>query len=262
VPPLPWIDFSGRRPLGLAVFAWAALAGATAGGLAAVAIVRRRGWPLATAVAFCVFVGAASWIGAHLLAVVAYHGEVLKAAPLKALTDVTNGTASAGGVVAGALAALAFARLARRPPLDALDATGAGVLVALALGRVGCALVHDHPGVPWPWFPSVDAPGGPRLDLGLLEAAACVVLAPFALRRAFRAAPGAAARVFLLGYAPVRFVLDAFRLSPETGADLAARGFVKASDLDPRHAALTAAQWACLAFVAGGLLLLRRRRRA
>ena len=36
-------------------------------------------------------------------------------------------------------------------------------------GRFGCALQHDHLGIPSTYFLAVRFPGGPRFDLGLLR---------------------------------------------------------------------------------------------
>jgi phosphatidylglycerol:prolipoprotein diacylglycerol transferase len=139
--------------------------------------------------------------------------------------------------------------------------------IAFFFGRLGCALVHDHPGVAarpgtlgalfavaWP----IDANDGHhhvlgplhvvwgstlRYDLGVLE---CLYLGLVALAFAatfrLRFRPWTYTAAGCLLYAPVRFSLDFLRL-----ADTASGG-------DARHLGLTFAQWWAVAVFSLGLL--------
>jgi phosphatidylglycerol:prolipoprotein diacylglycerol transferase len=84
----------------------------------------------------------------------------------------------------------------------------------LAVGRLGCALQHDHPGVSSDHWLAVAFPDGPRFDLGLLEffytsaMAAC-----FHLLGRRRRPDGFYIGLFFAAYGPVRFVLDSLRVS-------------------------------------------------
>ena len=115
------------------------------------------------------------------------------------------------------------------------DAVMFALPFTLAVGRLGCALQHDHLGVAsTSWF-AVNFPAGPpwngpRFDLGLLETLLCVVIALVfvALDRA-RAqqlrAPGLFFALFFGLYGPGRFALDFLRVG------------------EARYLALTPAQW-------------------
>jgi phosphatidylglycerol:prolipoprotein diacylglycerol transferase len=145
---------------------------------------------------------------------------------------------------------------------------------AWAIGRIGCALVHDHVGkaVAPGTFGSLFAVGFPRsaedgihhaygplhiitggsdvrFDLGLLE---LFILAPLALGFALtwrkKVAMGTYTIVGALVYGPFRFFLDFLR--PEDGPTGEAR-----------HAGLTFAQYWSLSVIALGIVLLVRRRR-
>jgi len=124
------------------------------------------------------------------------------------------------------------------------DVYAASLLVAMVGGRIGCAIVHDHPGLPtdlpfgveFPQYAvqwAFDAPArGPmRLhDVGLEE---LVLLIPIAIAtwvlvyRRLRA--GTAAAFAGIAYACVRFGLD----------------FLRAPKTEPTYAGLTVGQWCC-----------------
>jgi phosphatidylglycerol:prolipoprotein diacylglycerol transferase len=146
---------------------------------------------------------------------------------------------------------------------------------AWAIGRVGCALVHDHMGKAVSpgtlgsllavGFPRTAEDGvhhafGPvhivtgasdlRFDLGLLE---LFILAPlaigFALTWKKQLAMGTYTMIGALVYGPFRFFLDFLRpVDGPTG--------------ETRHGGLTFAQYWSLAVIALGIALLVRRRRA
>jgi phosphatidylglycerol---prolipoprotein diacylglyceryl transferase len=135
--------------------------------------------------------------------------------------------------------------------------------VAWVFGRMGCAVVHDHPGLrAGAWMPLAVAYGpGPvesygffelrhgnvaRYDLGLLEMLFAVLVSiAFAATWKKRLPVGWYVAVLPIVYAPVRFALDFLRLDDPAGGDL-------------RYGRLTPAQWACIALLLGGLFLYSR----
>jgi phosphatidylglycerol:prolipoprotein diacylglycerol transferase len=183
-------------------------------------------------------------LGAHLLHVLGYHPELLRTDGPLVLFKIWDGVSSMGGVL-GALVGIAVyfrrQRLRLRPYLDAL---ALGVAPGWAVARIGCAVVHDHPGVhSQAWF-AVDFPGGPRLDMGLLDFVLLAVLTAvlYLLARRQRA-PGFLMGVLAVGYCVPRFFLDFFRAN-----DL--------SFVDGRVAGLTPAQWVVPVLAAIGIYLL------
>ena len=213
-------------------------------------------------------------IGAHLFSVLLYFPEKLRDDPwllLRVWEDISSFGAILGGV-AGAL--LFFALRAtpdeRRRTLDYLDVVAFVFPFSLAVGRVGCALAHDHPGTvtSFPlafslasdralaYIAGVYAEAGRALpagatamgfhDLGLYEMLylAVVILPLFALwsRRARPA--GFWLFAFAALYFPVRFGLDLLRVS------------------DARYAGLTPAQWVAALVVAALPVVALRHRRA
>jgi len=160
-----------------------------------------------------------------------------------------DGVSLFGGLFGVALAVLLIS-LGRRLHLALYaDLVAVGCLVAMTFGRLGCALVHDHPGLPTASPIGVDMPVTSvqwalgfqatrnaefvRVhDLGFEELILLVpllVIAIVLVRRRLRA--GMAAAIAALTYAAIRFGLDFLRL-PLT---------------EPRLLRLTAGQLGCIA---------------
>jgi phosphatidylglycerol:prolipoprotein diacylglycerol transferase len=187
------------------------------------------------------------FIGGHVLDVIFYHPDLAFEQPWL-LTKLSSGQSSFGGFVGATLGACLWSRFRRRALGPFAEVIASSFPAAWVIGRFGCAVVHDHPGVlSEQWF-AVAFPGGARLDLGLIEALAMIPLALAALRLRRTPRPaGFFVGLMCLYYAPLRFTLDLFRARDVLGAD-------------PRYAGLTPAQWgACLLFGLGLYFSLRSR---
>lgn len=229
------------RPTGLL-----AAAGLVTGLLVAVRAARRDGLDHAPLVRAVVVAAGAGLLGAHLVHLLAYHPEEL--ADPWALARLGDGLSSMGGLLGGA-AAMALVFRGRTPGLGRYgDALALGLAPGWALGRVGCALVRDHPGHRTAFPLAAAYPDGARHDLGTYEAVLVFVLAAMllALRRR-GAARGRLLQVLALGYGVGRFALDALRATDLPGSD-------------PRLAGLTPAQWGCLLLVGWAAWALRAKR--
>lgn len=214
----------------------------------------------------------------HVLDSIFYHPQEVAHRPWS-LLFVWEGLSSMGGFVGAAIAAFAWSRYewtSRGPKRRATtlailpynDVVLATFPIPWTIARIGCLVVHDHPGTKTAastWL-SVAYPSGnggetirhvwgplsflwgdqPRHDLGLLEMLFCAVLSvALALTWAKRTRLGFYGAVVPLAYAPVRFVLD----------------FMRAQDVesaDARYASLTFAQYACIALFAFGITMWRR----
>lgn len=207
------------------------------------------------------------FLGAHLFSVLLYFPAELLRDPLMILR-VWENISSFGGLLGGALSVWLFFRL-RAPQVEPasrwlyMDAAGFAFALALTIGRVACALAHDHPGsvTAFPLSVSLRSPEAQSFiraayedagrsselpaelgqlgfhDLGwyeLVYLASVVVPAMLLLDRRPRSI-GRMLPAFLLLYAPARFLLDFLRLT------------------DVRYASLTPAQWTLLA---GAVLVL------
>lgn len=190
----------------------------------------------------------------HLMHVLLYHPEELSKSPYQIL-KVWDGLSSTGGMLGGALAVWAFFKIKKLPLRDYLDPIALGIVPGWAVARIGCFLVHDHPGVQSQLFFAVDFPasvypGGPRLDLGLIEALVLFgITAVLWTLRQKEILRGYYLQLALVLYGSIRFFLD----------------FLRASDLsyvDKRYFGLTPAQYVAIGFVLyGGYALARRSKR-
>lgn len=203
------------------------------------------------------------FIGAHVLDILMYEQDRLdKEGPIL-LLKMWDGISSYGGFVGGAIGYF-FWVWSRRMTLGLIgDTIGVGLLPAFSIGRIGCTIVHDHVGRATDSPLGVDYPRGELFNRGLLEEFASkadvirahnlamyelAYLIPvniFVLWLAFsRSKPGAKqlpagmiAVIIPVVYAPVRFVLEYWRLNSS----------------DPRYAGLTFAQWcSIIAFFGAG----------
>ena len=203
------------------------------------------------------------FVGAHVLDVLMYEQDRLaKEGPLL-LLKMWDGISSYGGFVGGACGYFFWVWWKRMTPALISDTIGVGLLPAFSIGRIGCTIVHDHVGRATDSPLGVDYPRGELYARGLLdefESKASIIRAHnlamyelaylipvniFILWLAFsRAKPGAKQlpagliSVLIIGlYAPVRFVLEFYRLNTS----------------DPRYAGFTFAQWCSIvAFLIAG----------
>lgn len=163
---------------------------------------------------------------------------------------VWEGLSSMGGVL-GALAGIfIYFRRIKEPLTPYLNALALGTAPGWAVARIGCFLVHDHPGVRTTFPLAVDFPvasfGGPRHDLGLYDflvlAAISALLVGLAQRQR---KPGLLMGVLAMTYSCCRFFLD----------------FLRASDLPfvDRRSGLTVAQYIVVVLYAVGVWLVVRR---
>jgi phosphatidylglycerol:prolipoprotein diacylglycerol transferase len=194
-------------PVALHVFGLCVLAGLLAGMGTAGAIARHRGDPTWPHVVNALVGGCAGLVGGHVLYVAMYARDRAIADPLEWFR-VWNGlstTATPLFVEAGTVLVLALAGPKRF--FRQLDAAVLGSFVALMSFRLGCFLVHDHPGVETTFFLGIQGicpmdRGGPTAchDLGLYELVGVAVLLVAGAALARRMAPGISGGAMLAAY--------------------------------------------------------------
>jgi len=190
------------------------------------------------------------FVAGHVLDEIAYHPDQVLRDPLS-LIKIWAGLSSFGGFIGGAMGAVAFKlRFRIKSIMPFVDVMAAVFPLGWVFGRMGCSVVHDHPGaLSNLWF-AVQYPSGGRFDLGLYEMlfAVLVMIATLVLARKPRP-PGFFVGITMLTYAPVRFALDFLRASATD------RGV---AETDPRYFQLTPAQWACFLMAGAGVYFLVR----
>lgn len=218
-----------------------------------------------------------AFLGGHVFDQLFYHPEELLTRPW-AIFMLWEGLSSAGGFLGTFLGALHWSlyeqvhsdsfllryrrRSQRLPLLPVTEITLHDFPVAWFVGRLGCAVAHDHLGAAapaghwlavaapvhpalepafWSWHGfALYAGSQPRFDLGLLEALwAGVIGIAFIATWSRRLPLGAYSAAALMAYGYVRFFLDFYRL--ETG-----------STGDKRWGELTFAQYLSIALFLTG----------
>ncbi len=169
------------------------------------------------------------------------------------LFAIWNGLSSVGGFFGAFIGMMYYLKKHKQPVIVYADATIYGLLIGWIFGRMGCSLVHDHPGgiVPEGTFFAVGPwPDGTfRYDLGLVEFLFAVTLCSliYFVGKPLERRPGWLVGVVVMAYAPFRFGLDFLR------ADQVARKMIPTPDA--RYAGLTPAQWFCIVFLMAGIYL-------
>ena len=240
---------------------------------------QRLGLDLALGEGLAGYAVVAGFAGAHLFSVLLYFPEKVAANPL-VLLKFWEDISSFGSILGGLLGIWLFLQrrarhLSPQQRWAYLDVAAFVFPFSLAVGRIACALAHDHPGTvtAFPLAVSLGRADARAYIAGVYDAArrlaelppaaalatlgfhdlgwyeflylAAVVLPAFLLLDRRPRSPGFFLSAFVLLYAPVRFGLDFLRVS------------------DVRYAGLTPAQWVALAMLAALLAaVVRRRRRA
>lgn len=211
---IPWFQFTAIHLGPLTLYVWGIFAalGLLAGAWAAAGLAKERGldekiiWDVAAVAAV------AGIAGGRLFHVFFYAPAGYAAAPLSAFALWDGGISIIGSLLGALTAVLVFLRKKNLPVLAYLDTATFGFPLGYAIGRVGCFLIHDHPGTLTHFVLGVKFPDGVRHDLGLYEAFNGLGLfLLFLLLKNRGAKPPTYAIAFLLWYGAVRFFLDFLR---------------------------------------------------
>lgn len=176
------------------------------------------------------------FIMARVFHVIFYAPEYYILHPSEVIYFWQGGASSVGGFIGALLAGYIFAKVKRfslAELLPYLDIMALGFWMSWAVGRIGCFLIHDHPGTLSHSFLAVNFPDGARLDMGLLDSILAFFIFSISIlsfKKLVKIRYGLVSKISFLIYAFVRFWLDFFR-----AFDL--------SQSDTRYYHLTPAQW-------------------
>ncbi|HBK34760.1 MAG: Prolipoprotein diacylglyceryl transferase [Candidatus Uhrbacteria bacterium GW2011_GWE2_40_58] len=155
-----------------------------------------------------------------------------------------GGLSITGGFLGAALVGIIYLKRKRLDVWSFTDTAIFGLPLGLWIGRIGCFLIHDHPGKPTNFFLGVRYPDGiVRHDHGLyLSLNGLLMFLVFLMLAKRKVQTGTYMIVFLIWYGMVRFVLDFYR---------ATEGAI----VDERYGHLTPAQYGSVIMIALGIFL-------
>ena len=160
---------------------------------------------------------AVGFVMAHWVVVISsYPQEALKN-PLIFL-EVWNGFSSLGGFLGGMLGAFIYFKRKKVPFIPYIEAILFGLIPAWIIGRLGCSIAFDHPGLATDFFLGmVDKYGVVRHNLGFYEMLLAVFLtATLYVLRDLRPFEGFHFTLMIFLYTPARIFLDTLRVSEKT----------------------------------------------
>ncbi|PIR66351.1 MAG: hypothetical protein COU51_04280 [Parcubacteria group bacterium CG10_big_fil_rev_8_21_14_0_10_36_14] len=154
-------------------------------------------------------------IGSRLLYVAVYAPDMIEA--LKNILKIwEGGMSSFGGILGGACAMVLYLKRKKTADLHLYAEKIAFILpLGLAIGRIGCFLINDHPGIKTIESPfSLLYPDGARFDLGyLLMIFNTLLFAYFLILKRYPQVKQLYLENFLIIYGIGRFSLDFLRIN-------------------------------------------------
>lgn len=182
----------------------------------------------------------AAMIGARLMHI-AYEPAYYLAHPWAILAFWQGGLSIMGGFIGAVIAGVIYLRQKHLDVWAYCDTAVFALPLGLGIGRIGCFLIHDHPGTLTSFVLGVKYPDGVRHDHGLYLSIEGVLLFFFFLFLARKQVKqGTYLVAFLLIDSTIRFILDFYRAT--SGAIV-----------DVRYGGLTPAQYVSVAMFLAGI---------
>lgn len=191
-----------------------------------------------------------SMLGARFAFALAYQPKIFIDDPWEFFRIWHGGLSSFGGFIGGTIAAILYLRKKNLEFASYAYAIIQSIPLGWAIGRIGCFLIHDHPGTLTHSIIGVKYPDGARYDLGLVEILNALGMGAIMLWvKKFGAKDSTVSAAGLVWYGVVRFFTD----------------FLRARDLpgsDARYLGLTPAQYGSILICLSAIFILSRSSRA
>lgn len=244
---IPFVELKTLSIGPVTIQAWGLLValGILVGAAVAARLAKRRRLDPSVIWDVSVWIVVGSMVMARLFYVAFYDPATYLADPLQIVAIWNGGMSMFGGLVGATIAALWFLRRRKLDLKQYADTLCFGLPVGVGIGRIGCFLIHDHPGTLTSFVLGVKYPDGSiRHDLGLYESLYGFALAiVFFLLARRNAKPPTYLVVFLSTYGVYRFASDFLRV------------------IDTRYFGLTPAQYLSVLMIACAFVLLLRAKR-
>lgn len=241
---IPWIESHTYSigPLVLQTWGTFIAAAFVVAGMVAAKRAKSRGLDPNVVWDFVFWIFIAAFIGARAFHVLFYDPGYYVVHPWDAIDPRQPGFAIIGGFIGAGIAILTIARKRQLNLVQYADVLAWGMPWGCGIGRIGCFLIHDHPGTLTSMIIGVKYPDGQvRHDLGLeLSILGFAIGILFVLLDRKKHHAGFFVGTFLIVDGVGRFLLDFLRIA------------------DRRVFGLTPTQWVLMGSVALGVWILRR----
>ncbi len=237
IPYLSWTSIA-IGPFTLHVWGLFVALGFLLGSFVAARMVRFRGGDTKHVYDLTVLFVLGAAVGGRLGHVLFYEPAYFLANPIEILFIWQGGMSLFGGLIACLVIALWYFRKHQLDPWMYSDSLIFGLPFGLWIGRIGCFLIHDHPGTATDFVLGVEYPDGiVRHDHGLYLSLNGLAMSLVFLFLAKKRAPvGSYIAIFSIWYGAVRFFLDFYRAA------------------DVKYWGLTPAQYMCIVLVLFGVV--------
>ncbi len=250
---IPWFQWTTIALGPVTIYVWGLFV--SLGIVLACVILSRRSKPLGFAsddlLNHALWMIALGLLSARLFHVLFYAPGYYALHPLGVIKIWQGGMSIIGGVLGAAFGFFLYAakhKISREKLLARADALSFAALFGFLVGRVGCFLIHDHPGIHSTCPLAIRFPDGPRLDMAMIEILVLLPLAVvFFVMRKKTPRPGFYTGLLVAYYGLARFFLDFLRATDVPGADA-------------RYFGLTPAQYLGIILVLVGVFLLRKKK--
>lgn len=242
---IPWFQITTIDLGPIAIQAWGLMValGFLFGAMASARVARSRGLDPQHVYQVATWILIASMIGGRLFHVFFYDPAFYLASPGQILAFWNGGMSIYGGFAGAIIAAAVYFKRHKLDWHTYAAVTIFGLPIGIAIGRIGCFLIHDHPGTATHFWLGVQHPDGiVRHDLGLYESLNMFLLAlVFAVLAKRKVKQDTYLIIFCWWYGLTRFLLDFLRT------------------VDARYFSLTPGQYlsALLVLVGSGLAVKR-----
>lgn len=155
-----------------------------------------------------------SMIGARIFHIVFYEPIYYLSNPWEVFAIWHGGMSMMGGLLGAALAGIGYLKYKKLDLWKYVDVLAFGLPLGYFIGRIGCFLIHDHPGKPTSFFLGVLYPDGiVRHDLGLYHSLFGLLLfLIFLFLSKKKVQTGFFIVAFLCSYGLFRFIFDFLRV--------------------------------------------------
>lgn len=200
----------------LTLHAWGLLValGFLFGAFIAARLAKQRGDDASIIWDMLTWVAIAGMVGGRLGHVLFYDPEYYGAHFAEIFEIWKGGLSIYGGFILASITGIFYLRYRKVDLLRYADIVAFGMPFGMWIGRIGCFLIHDHPGTATHFLLGVQYPDGViRHDLGLYESINAFVLAMLFLWLSRRQRPiGMYLAVFSIWYGATRFGMDFLRV--------------------------------------------------